>query len=119
LESHDNVVRNNVIHGTGKNSTRYGYAVGLGLLLSSGTGNTAYNNVVYANNGGGIDVDFGATDSTVFNNTVVGNIATAADYAGVYVRAANTTLRNNISYGNGGGDLVDVGTGTVQDHNLF
>src|SRR4030095_14304822 len=56
-----NVVRNNVV---------YNHAFAAGILLTSGTGNQAYNNLVY-NNASGMDVQ--GNGALVYNNTFVSN----------------------------------------------
>src|SRR5207244_6294817 len=62
-------------HNTVRNSTFYncgntgGQRATIGIY--SGTGNAAYNNVVY-NGYDGIVTDYGATNSLIYNNTVVG-----------------------------------------------
>jgi parallel beta-helix repeat protein len=103
-----NTVRNNRSFDNGH------LAGGAGILIGSGDGNTAYNNLVY-NNARGIRVAYnGAPNSTVYNNTVYGNTDT-----GLSVRAdvSGAVFKNNIVYSNGT-DVDDLGAGTVLDHNL-
>ena len=86
-----NTIRNNRIH---DNGTARG--AGAGIILSSGKGNAAYNNVIW-NNQGGIRIDYGASDSQVYNNTIYGN-----DAFGIYLgeACANSIIKNNIIYKN-------------------
>jgi parallel beta-helix repeat protein len=74
-----------------------------GGILLGGANNIAYNNVVWGN-GGGIGVAYtGAENNKVYNNTVFGNT-----YGGIGVDfASDTKIVNNISWGNGGPDLLD------------
>ncbi len=81
---------------------------GAGIILSSGIGNQAFNNVVYGN-AYGISVDYSAISTRVFNNTVYAN----REY-GIYIgsRSRLAIVQNNISYGNGWNpDIFDNGSG--------
>lgn len=108
-----NIVRNNQIY----NNARVGNR-GPGILLGSGTGNMAYNNLLWGNNGG-IQVDYGAAAQTkVYYNTVYNNRS-----FGITVGSGSSqaVIRNNIVYKNGGGTsgaLSNQGSGTTLDHNL-
>jgi parallel beta-helix repeat protein len=106
----NNVIRNNRIH---DNDTARGPHGGAGIILSSGKGNAAYDNVVW-NNQGGIRIDYGASDSQVYNNTIYGN-----DQFGIYLgeACANTIIKNNIIYKNRG-NIGDKGKGTIFSNNL-
>jgi hypothetical protein len=92
-------------------------SAGIGLLV--GDGNCALNNLVW-NNSVGIQVDYGASNTLVANNTVYKNNAGSA---GIDIansgKARATIVRNNISYLNTRSNYRDRGTATVQDHNLF
>jgi serralysin len=105
-----NVVRANRVYRNGVRSE------GFGVLLGSGGGNAAFNNLIYGNRGG-IQVAHGAPrDTLVFNNTVVGN----GSWGGIVVQAetAATQIKNNIVYGSGGDDLSNAAPTTVFDRNL-
>jgi parallel beta-helix repeat protein len=107
-----NVIRGNRVFDNARAGAR-----GPGILLSSGQGNQAYNNVVYANKWG-IEV-YNSTDALVAFNTVFRNGSTLP---GIYLQssAVNTTVRNNISYQNTGGNFQGSGApDLVNDHNLF
>ena len=69
---------------------------GAGLILSSGDGNLAYNNVIYANQVG-IHVDYGAANSRVYNNTV---FAQSEDGLHIGPGASDTDARNNLVFSN-------------------
>jgi parallel beta-helix repeat protein len=100
-----NMVKDNRIHDNGG---------GAGIILSSGKGNVAHYNVVWANLGG-IRVDW-ASDSQVYNNTIYGN-----DAFGIYLGEActNTIVKNNIIYKNRT-TISDKGKGkgTIASNNL-
>ena len=74
-----NIVSNNQIHNNARAGGR-----GPGIILSSGTGNTAYNNVIWENNGG-IQIDFQASDTYVHDNTLYDNSS-----FGIYVGKEST-----------------------------
>jgi parallel beta-helix repeat protein len=62
----NNVIRDNDIYDNGRSGVR-----GNGILISSGSGNQAYDNVIWGNIGG-IRIE-GASDTYLDNNTVYGN----------------------------------------------
>ncbi len=86
-----------------------------GIILGSGDGNTAYNNLVW-NNYEGIRVAYGTPSNTgVYNNTVYGN----STYSIAVLAGSNNTLvQNNVFYVSGWSDIYDIGTGSVISHNL-
>jgi len=108
--AHHNVIRNNQIFDNARVGAR-----GPGILLSSGTGNMAYNNLIWGNRGG-VDIAYGASHTKVYHNVVYGN----GSY-GIRLRprAMRTVVQNNIVYQNVGLPIFDNGVGTVQDHNLL
>lgn len=114
------------IRGVNGNTVRYskiytnGGAEGsqFGLLLSSGSNNKAYGNLIYGNTGG-IDVSYDCTNCLVYNNTVYnnniirGNVKTPNNYDGIHIGTGiNTIIKNNILYGNYGSNTVNTATGT-------
>ena len=105
-----NTIRNNRIH---DNGTARGPMGGAGIILSSGKGNIAHYNVIWANLGG-IRVDYGASDSQVYNNTIYGN-----DAFGIYLGEActNTIVKNNIIYENRT-TISDKAKDTIASNNL-
>jgi len=80
-----NTYRYNYIHDNGA----YFGQNSAGLLLTTGTGNIAYGNVIYNNSSYGLQVG----DATVYNNTVTGNTY------GVGI-GNQLIFKNNIVYGN-------------------
>ena len=107
--ANDNVVSNNAIFDNARVGDR-----GPGIILSSGSGNLAYNNLIWGNNSG-IQVAYGASDAQVYNNVVYAN-----DRYGIKIQSdsVNAIIQNNIVYQNGGEPISDAGSGTIQDHNL-
>ncbi|MFN8060897.1 MAG: right-handed parallel beta-helix repeat-containing protein [Vicinamibacterales bacterium] len=106
----NNVIRNNVVFDNARVGGR-----GDGILISSGAGNTAYNNVVRGNQVG-IWVDYNASSSSLYHNTIVGNHGEF----GIFIGAATsgTIVRNNIVYANARNVLENRGSGGAVDHNL-
>jgi parallel beta-helix repeat protein len=83
-----------------------------GLVLSSGDGNIAYNNVIY-NNRAGIGISR-ATNTKVYNNTVYNN---PGGYAGIEIyQSSGTIVRNNIV--SVPGTIRDQGINTTLSNNL-
>jgi parallel beta-helix repeat protein len=114
-----NTISNNRVYDNGfsKGSVRKA-ADGWGIGLSVGDGNLAYNNLVYGNKGGGIQVDLGATRTRVYHNSVYDNRLNHGIEFGRGSR--DGVCRNNISHGNKGGNYFSsAGSRTTADHNLF
>jgi parallel beta-helix repeat protein len=105
----NNVVRNNDVHDNARLGQR-----GDGIILSAGSGNVAYNNLVYRNNNGIVIWD---SNNYVYNNTIVAN-GVGISVGGFGGSASSTTVRNNIVYNNSS-DYQNNGTGTTADHNLI
>ena len=110
--AHDNTVCNNLIYDNAALGTR-----GFGIGLYAGNNNVAYNNVLW-NNHGAIAIDFGATNTQVYNNTCYGN--SAGGNAGIYVGTGSSRaiVRNNIVV-QSGTPISNNGSDTIQDHNLI
>ena len=112
-----NVVRNNVVYDNGQGNYD-GRGVGIGLYL--GTGNVAYNNIVWGNYVG-IAVNHDAVDTKIYHNTVYDNRVSGIKIRGgnfKYGPSVGTIVRNNIVYQNDEPQIYDTGIGTVLDHNL-
>jgi len=96
--------------------------VASGAVLAGGVGNLAYNNLIW-NNRGGILVDYSASNTGVYYNTIYANNAgggVAGIRLGANVGASNTTIRDNIIFGNSVGDITTYSaTNTVADHNIM
>ena len=110
--AHDNTVRNNLIHDNAAQGAR-----GVGIGLYAGNNNVAYNNILW-NNHGAIAIDFGATDTQVYNNTCYDN--GAGGNAGIYIGngSSGAIVRNNIVM-QADLPISNSGSGTIQDHNLI
>jgi Right handed beta helix region len=121
---------------------------GLGILLSSGTGHSAYNNFIHDNDGGGVAAGIGQSNAVIANNTVyhngfglcggggigVGqangtivenNISVNNTMFGIDIgaggndlNARNTVVQNNLTYGNGSGDIQNTGSNTTISNNI-
>lgn len=105
------IIRNNRVY----QNTTYNNQAG-GILIGSGDGHIASNNIVY-NQANGIIVGFyNSTNSKVYNNTVYNN---STD--GIQIRASSSTaiVKNNIAYSNGT-NIHNYNTtgGTTQSNNL-
>jgi len=114
----NNIVRNNVIHDgrAGASGQRH-----WGIIIANGSQNTkVYNNLIYGipNQGGSSTGIFAyvGTQPEIYNNTVVQN-------GGVGIAVTQSTsgalVRNNISFGNGGSNYENFGSGTIVSNNLF
>jgi hypothetical protein len=117
-----NVLRNNRIHDITRFGSTFNFQI-WGIVSGSGSpsNNQIYNNVIY-NMGGSTSADagiyvFSGNDNAIWNNTVYGG--TGAGIVVGQVGNQNTIIQNNIAYANAVGNYVDVGTGTIQNHNLF
>jgi hypothetical protein len=117
------IFRNNRIHNNNTITTGNSNVGGVEIMQSGYaiTNVQVYNNLFYNNNtpGAGISPGFqihGASGVKVWNNTAYGN----KDFGFIFWGdAANTEFRNNISYGNGGGTVLNQSSSTIQSNNLF
>ncbi len=109
------IVEGNHVHHCGLGGTGLG-----GINLGEGVGHFIVNNNVHDNLGPGINLRFnpgpGSTRLVIAANTVLRNQG-----EGIYISGAQqgTEVHSNIAHGNGGGDYVDLGVGTVVSTNLF
>lgn len=110
--AHDNIIRNNIIHHTGTNAGAAGIVIG-------GANQVLYNNVIFSNNGHGIDIDYsGPATVQLYNNTIFGNSGYGVTI-GIDSYTTNTMVKNNIIYQNSYGTVSDNGIGTQMANNLF
>lgn len=111
--AHNNIIRNNLIY---DNAT--GGQGGFGILVGSGTGNKAYNNVVW-NNNGGIRISYGGANATgVYNNTIVGNTKGNTPYCiDIQPSSTNALVANNICWRHSTA-IRNYGSGTQLYDNL-
>jgi hypothetical protein len=100
--AHYNIVRNNMSYANAKS----------GIILASGTGHRAYNNLAWSNSTG-LGIDHGAVAVQAYNNTTYNN------GRGIYIGSGSSQadVKNNISYRNSTA-LVDNGSQTSKSHNL-
>jgi parallel beta-helix repeat protein len=108
-QANSNILRNNAIH-----DNAFVDVSSAGIILSSGDGNLAYNNII-RNNSYGISVNYRATNSKVYNNVLYANT-----YYGIDVGAGSTAaaVKNNLTYGNGY-TILDAGSGTAMSNNMM
>lgn len=105
-----NIVRNSRIYANGLR------AQGYGLVFGSGSGNVAYNNLIYGNRGG-VQVAHGVPRATrILNNTIYDS----GTWGGLIVQAeaVATQVKNNIIYRSQGETLAGGGSGTELVSNL-
>jgi parallel beta-helix repeat protein len=104
----NNVIQRSIIRNNGVRDES-----SAGIILSSGEGNGAYNNIVRSNPHG-ISVNHRALNSKVYNNVIFGN-----GHNGIDVGSGSTgaLLKNNIVYKNGA-DIYNVGYATGLANNL-
>jgi parallel beta-helix repeat protein len=98
----NNIIRGNNIYNNGKSGIR-----GSGIVLGSGSGNQAYNNIVWGNMGGIHISD--ASDTYVGNNTVYGNTDFGID---IGFGSFNARIEFNSVYDNDGPSIADYGVST-------
>lgn len=107
----NNIIRNNVIYGNGFDP---GITItAAAIILSSGSNNQAYNNVIF-NNSNGIQLDYSPAGARhkVYNNTIYGNTSW-----GITNGTDGAEIKNNIIYGNGI-PIQKTGTNTAWANNL-
>lgn len=103
-----NIYRNLYIHNTGT----WDGKISFGILLTVGSNNVAYNNLV-VNNQGGIRAD---TGNLVYNNTVYGNgLGHGGECCYEAMRITGATARNNIVFNNAVNSIYNSG-GTVSNN---
>jgi parallel beta-helix repeat protein len=100
----DNIIRDNTIYNNGRSGR------GDGILLSSGTGNKAYGNIVWGNIEDGIRLYYGASYTEVSHNTIYDN----AHY-GIHIGggSSNALIEANTVYNNGFLQIVNEGVSTT------
>jgi len=107
-----NVVRFNKIHDNSKAEAANG-----GLGLTSGSGNTAHNNLIWGNAGSGVLVNYRSIGSRIYNNTIFNNSGGVASRFGIYLGteggSSGADVRNNIVYQNADGNIVSGGQPNV------
>lgn len=112
----DNIIRNNRIHNNGFGGDGAGGDGSPAVIISHGSNNVLYNNLVYDNDVTGIQVDYWCTNCQIYNNTIVNNGGT-----GVTIGADNvsdTVVINNIIYNNGN-TVANQGSNSAVRTNLY
>jgi len=104
--SGSSVINNNIV----RNTRIYDNAKG--LILASGRGNIAYNNLIYNNPQEGVQFDYGQSGTKFFYNLVYG---TTNNNAANVVTGSAPEIRNNIFWGNGSNRIDGSATAS---HNL-
>jgi hypothetical protein len=97
---------------------------GGGIILSSGSNNTAYNNIIWNSKGGGINVSYRSVRSTIYHNTIY-----RTDDFGITIEnpgglVSGSIVQNNIVFGNigpirNGTNSNGPDTTALLDHNLI
>ncbi|MEQ1706645.1 MAG: right-handed parallel beta-helix repeat-containing protein [Rickettsiales bacterium] len=118
------IIRNNVIYRAGRTfvSTNDGRTDKLAAVVISRSEpgkppNQFYNNIIYDSHAG-IQVGLGTINPLIANNTVYGNDDYGIKVGDSDSSSKNARIINNISFGNGGAQISDTGTGTVLQNNL-
>ena len=103
-----NIIRNNMIYNNAKAGSR-----GPGIGLYTGSGQKAYNNLIWGNQEG-IAIGEGATNSKVHNNSIYKN----SRYGVLIDPLSNSAeVLNNIVFSNAAG-ILNQGTGSILQNNL-
>lgn len=107
----DWVIRKNILHSNGK---LYKGSPKPAVIITRGK-HRFYNNIIYGNYAGGVEVWGGASDTLVANNTVYGNKT-----YGILVNTGILRARiiNNLVWGNGGEEIDNNGSSTVLRNNM-
>lgn len=105
----NNVVRKNRAYNNATNSQH-----AAGILIGSGSGNSASNNIAYGQPVGIMVGYNGSTNSKIYNNTVYNNRVD-----GIQIRSSSSTatVKNNIAYSNGT-NIHNYSNGTTLANNL-
>lgn len=106
----NNTIRDNGIYDNARVGGR-----GDGILLSSGSGNVAYNNIVIGNRIG-IRIDYGASSNAAYHNVVYANKGEFALLVGQ--KATGSIVRNNIVFANAVNRIDVFGRKSTVSHNL-
>jgi len=116
LNCNDNTVRSCRIHDTGLDKSD----VTAGIVVTVGNGNLVCNNLIW-NNNIGVQIDTGATNTKVYNNTICRSFGDAGIRNG-YPNppgARGTIILNNILHQNTYGNKIrDYGPDMFADYNL-
>lgn len=111
----NNIVRNNWVHDIV--SSYDGRIVGIWNGSGAPSNNLYANNLVTGMGTGSASGNAGIQIYTGSNNKVYNNTVTGNGWTGIWVdvSASGTDLKNNVSWGNGSDDYIDMGSGTSAD----
>jgi hypothetical protein len=113
-----NIIRNNIM----RDLSRAGADSEIWGILSLGDDNQIYNNLIYnitfvgTNLGGNSAISLSGKRNKIYNNTIYNN---ANNGMNIDSNGLDNLIRNNIFFQNKGTNLIDLGTGNIQDHNLI
>lgn len=109
--ANNTVVRYNKIHDNGQSGA------GPGMIIGSGNGNVAYNNLIWGNSTG-MQIAYGGSNNQAYNNTIVNNTRGTANNLCVIVQATSppSVVQNNICVGHTRG-IENYSANTVITHN--
>lgn len=94
------IFRYNVIEGVGhRDAVTNAVMNSAGILLSDGTSQLAYGNIIIGSLGAGINAGNGPTTG-IYNNTIVGNDSGATGWGAITLSYGYGVIQNNILYGN-------------------
>lgn len=110
---HNNTLHSNRVWGNGTS----GASDPSGIILASGSGNKAYNNIVW-NNPNGIQVAYGASGTEVYHNTIYNNTGSSGNCIHIGSGTSNGKIQNNICWKNRAG-ITNSGTNTLLSNNLM
>jgi parallel beta-helix repeat protein len=109
-----NTIRANMFYVNGQNTTRYGRVCCGAILISCGSGNMVYNNIIYSQLVNGIVLYDGSTNDSVYNNTVYNSGSMDIVVKG---SVSGAIIKNNIAYPRGISD-IPLGTPSIKSNNL-
>jgi parallel beta-helix repeat protein len=109
VSNNNNTIRNSVVHDNGN----------VGILLSYGINNLAYNNILYGNSKSSssyaIYIYAGASSNQVYNNTIYSNNGFCAF---IGTGSTNAVVENNICWRNTYDSVYNYGAGSAVVNNL-
>jgi parallel beta-helix repeat protein len=109
--ANNNIIDGNAVTRSGHNTTRYGQVCCGGIAVYAGNGAIVRNNIVYANEVNGINVDSTCSNCKIYNNTTYNNPGwNIYSFDG----GSGREVRNNIAYPKG----IYSGSGTESSNNL-
>jgi len=87
-----------------------GGKVGVGIMITKGSGTLVHNNLVYGNTGAGIASNYDVSNISIYNNTIYGTVGDQyVNGACIHIGAGTSgtaLVRNNICWNNAGSNSV-------------